>query len=310
MENLLSNLETEWKANKELGLITSVADSLVKGGFNARILSDKKNGLLTTNTELVNVEDTFEIIFTKKDSMYSYIIIKGEGKIRECKNLQGIIIDADSLELIGNRRVFLNEKGKNKELRAHIKKYGKSLKLHRYLFGDPDAKEIDHVCRRSHIIIKEKLRACDSKKNMLNKPFRSEIDYQDMTFSISRIRPTNDDIKAVQDAGHHIYQVKCDAQDVVSDDYSIDSKVFSTIEELYSELNSLEKRFHGDFRYNPIFAFDDVMKNGGIEYHGLIWTYLYMQVKLLGLDEDEFIRLRKDFLKEYCLDMCKYYGIS
>lgn len=310
MEKLLSNLDAEWKANKELGLITSVADSLVKDGFNARILSDKKNGLLTTNTELVNVEDTFEIVFNKKDSMYSYIIIKGEGKIRECKNLQGIIIDADSLGLIGNRRVFLNNKG-DKEPRAHIKVCGHSIKLHRFLLDAKNNKEVDHITHRSHIVIKEMLRKCTAEQNSINKlPKKPKVNLENRTFTVERIKPTAEDIKAIREAGHTIDIVPNDARGIESSVYSISSKVFDNEVDLYEEFNKLENKFFGQFRYNPIYAFKDVEIYGVKKFSGLIWTYLYMQVKLLGLDEDEFIRLRKAFLKEYCPDMCDYYGIS
>lgn len=310
MKNELKNLESSYSTNGEYGLITKVADSLVNDGFNVRILSDIRNGLITINQDVLKIEEPFNLIFTKQDCLYCFIVIKGEGEIKKCKNLQGILIDADSLEVIGGRRLFLNEKEEGKELRTHIKKYGKSIKLHRLIGDAPYGMDIDHITRRSQICIKEQLRACSSKKNQLNKPFRTKVNYQKKTFTASRIEiNSEEDIKAIEAAGHDIYQVGSDAKDITSSTYSINSKVFDSVEELHKEVNELENKLHGEYRYNPIMAFDDVKKNGGIEYSGLIWTYLYMQVKLLGLNEDEFVALRKEFLKEHCPDMCDYYGV-
>ncbi len=309
MRSRLNCLETSYSTNGEYGLITKVADSLVNDGFNVRILSDTRNGLITINQDVLKIEEPFNLIFTKQDCLYCFIVIKGEGEIKKCKNLQGILIDADSLEVIGGRRLFLNEKEEGKELRTHIKKYGKSIKLHRYLCGDPDACEVDHITHRSHICTKEQLRVCSSDENKLNKPFRTKINYQRRTFKMSRINPTEEDIQAVKEAGHIIERVACDVKGVEGSGYSIYSKVFDSIEELYKDLNELENRFHGQYRYNPIYAFDDVEICGGIKYSGLIWTYLYMQVKLLGLNENDFVKLRTEFLKDYCPDMCDYYGV-
>lgn len=313
MRNELKNLEASYSKDGELGLIKDMAGSLWSAGFTAELVLGRSKKQRIVNLDGVfNTKTSLNIIFSKEGCPYTFVVIKGN------KHLQGCLIDIDALKVASNRRLGMT---KSKKGDIDFRPYfdddcGIRHKLHNAYMGVADKEfQIDHITRRGAICIKEQLRVCTSEQNSRNKKVsENNINLQKRTFKLSSIMlPDKEDVDALRAAGYTLTNVKkvdFNKNEYETCKYNLSSPRFGSVEELYQAINEVENKFYDEFRYNPIYAFDDIEMCGGIEYSGLIWTYLYMQVKLLGLNEDEFVELRKEFLKKYCPDMCDYYGIA
>ena len=311
MRSRLNCLETSYSTNGELGLIKDIADSLWNAGFTAELIFDSGTRKHITDLNGLFQQKRFRVVFSREGCAYTFVFIKKD------KHFQGCLIDADALTVSGSHSLGLTKsKKRDVDFRPYFDDASGRHKLHKEYMGVTDKDiQVDHITRRGAICIKEMLRVCTAEQNSRNKiPSENNINLQKKYFTLTGLIITDkDDITALESEGYKLVnRVNCNftlEHESSTDRYNLVSPKFSSVKELYQELNRIENKYYGQYRYNPIYAFDDVEICGGVSFDGVIWTYLYMQVKLLGLNEDEFVALRKEFLKEHCPDMCDYYGV-
>jgi len=89
--------------------------------------------------------------------------MQGHAAVRTNRGVE-VLIDAETLDIIGGRSVFLASRGRY----PAIKLNGKKQKLHRLVLDAPDGVHVDHIdgnvldCRRAN------LRLCSHGENMRN----------------------------------------------------------------------------------------------------------------------------------------------
>lgn len=315
LKAILKEFAAEYGRGGDTGVIGHLADIMQRSGFNATLFNKKHHEGLSIFDDIPDEhkDKPYNLIFKKDSCPYVLIMVRG----KDIKKLQMLLIDTESCEIFKNRLLYLNASKSSCDYRAHMSKDGKSVKLHDLIAGRDAGKEeqVDHVTCSGSICTKEMLRRCYSRQNSWNKKRLSEINERKKYsyFTINRLVIKDDEtLKELESRGHKLIKAGF-CKDLRGDTYSFASRKFQNEDkaELYEEINRIENQFLGEFRYNPIYAFDDLSDEEGTgEIPNTVWLYLYMYMKMFGVSEEEFVALRKDYLKENYSDLCKFYNIA
>ena len=217
--------------HKSLDLFNELSKELEHAGFTETVRESGNNR---------------NIYYTKDGCKYAVIFIY--------RNWDGylipVLVDKSTLDLIGDRFLFLALGCNDKVLRPTLRaKDGRNEKLHRVALGVTNKYQlVDHITGSEMICTKDTLRVVTAQQNSANRIYHCHIDTTN-SFWGKFLVSTKEDREFVNSLRRNGFEVKEHAGDrvIISNNYVSPAKMFN-------DINNIERRLLGQYRYNPIKA--------------------------------------------------------
>ena len=233
----------------------------------------------------VFIKDDCDYVFINinKDFCYNeYLILDKDFVFKNIMTPDGVFIGSLNCNYYYN--------GSNREIKKDFKLSGKGKALvyiHRAVcgLGFEDTLEVDHISHNHCIATREMLRTCTHEQNIVNKKFSVKVDVNKNIFEVKN-RVPDEDRRFFINQGYCLNKNR------------IISPAFSSMDEMYKALNAYEKRYLGEYRYNPLSDFEETW----YAYALFRFTNLYSAEDIMKYQRDYYLRTKG-------IEFCHRWGI-
>lgn len=233
VQNLFDSYAKVYKNTYFWDELATFVDELKAKGFEEKeIRGNKKNGKVNMN-----------FVYSKYDCKYVFILIFTSSE----KKVFPLVIDKDVYET--------KVKGRHISIMQHhhrplIADEGKIRKLHKFVMDmeDIDTMEIDHITHSSNICVRDLMRVCSRIKNRYNKAVYMTITDENEFTGLFEA-DTEEDKQYLEELNYKGFYVdyveKSGLYRITSEEYVSESK-------LIKDVQKIEKKLMGDYRYDPL----------------------------------------------------------
>lgn len=272
MYNIFKVLETLGSDEEKIEFI---ADTLEQNGIPSEDRPLKRyDGVININYTKPGVDAVFCVIYKPKSGELNFTLID---------------YDLYDKYVLSDPRLRINTSERNKgdkKIIFNSKNFNNSA-VHRLAVGqDCKGKQVDHIPHEVRLNIKMVLRVCNAWENRANRRFYSNVASNKKSFSIRLPYLSESDKNALLSKNYRVVG-----------DGVYKSPKFNNADEMYKEINLIETKYVGEFRYNPLLDFSET------------W-YALVLYKMLGIiSYKELLEYNKDYMIRNHKDIAEYYQL-